>query len=60
MLGGFMRGVIGWVLMLVAFFVFVAMLIGGGSFGISAIVAGIIAVFGAYLGYASRHTMRTR
>jgi hypothetical protein len=60
MFSGFIKGIVGGLLGLVAAIVFFAMLTNGAGFGAAVIVAGVIEVFGAYLSYVSRQTVRTR
>ena len=60
MLGGFIRGIVGGLLGLVAVVVFFVMIGNGAGIGAALIVAGIIGVCGAYLSYVSRQTVRTR
>jgi hypothetical protein len=60
MAGGFLRGILGGLLQFAGFGIFLIWLFSGAHGVIGIVIAIGLAGLGAYLSYASRHTVRVR
>lgn len=60
MFGGFLKGVVGWALQAISGIGFLVLIGSGTPIGTAILITGVVFVFGAYLAYVSRNTVRTK